>query len=235
LGALDSYNYGDTTTNRLTALGNAMRLLYKSMGGKTSATKLEFSNNPLLTGNAATYNALLGWEFALNQNSKNLFLMNLSGQDITLELAELISGTYSYEMIRSAQPLQTAIHSANLLLSNGLQSDTVFVIPAYSMLRIQGGFTPSTVVESSMSIDFNIYPNPIQNQLQLQYDLLDSEEVNLQILDLLGREIKTFSLGHCPVGQHQLNLDLSDLENGTYLLDLSTEKKSSKKLFVKKY
>jgi hypothetical protein len=232
-GALDSYSYGDTTTNRLTPLGNAMRLLFKSMGGRLSATKLDFTNNPSLIGNGATYPALIGWEFALNQSSKNLLLMNLSGQDITLELSEVLTGTYSYEMIRAAQPLQTAVHTGNLLLSNGLQSDTTFVIPAYSMLRMQGGFTPSAIAGNPMDIDFQLYPNPTSKEIQLKYKLVHSEEVNLQVFDILGRELKEMNLGYCPAGQHQLNWDLSDLAKGSYILVLNTEKQSFQKVFVK--
>lgn len=232
--ALDSYlSYGDTSTNRLTPTGNAMRLLFKAMGGRISATKLNFSNNPLLNGNGASYPALLGWEFALNQNSKNLLMLNLSGQAITLEIGELLSGTYSYEQIQAVQPLQTAAHTGNLLLSNDLQSDTTILIPAYSMLRIQGGFNPSPILESPMEIDFQLYPNPVRDQLNIQFTLRKSKEVVLNIYDLAGRKVESLQVGNCPRGQHQLNWALPDLVEGTYILHLQLGEEQCSKIFVK--
>lgn len=234
VAALDSYlSYGDTSSNRLTSTGNAMRLLFKSMGGRISATSLNFTNNPTLTGAGASYPGLLGWEFALNASSKNLLMLNLSGQDITLEIAELLSGTYSYEQIRAAQPLQTATHTANLLISNGLQSDTTIVIPAYSMLRMQGGFNPSSVLESPMNIDFELSPNPVVDQLNIQFSLKKSEELVLNIYDLMGRKVESLQVGSCSRGDHRLNWALPDLAQGTYILALKLGNQVFSKLFVK--
>lgn len=62
--SLASYtNLGDTLTNRLTAEGNAMRLIQKAVKGNNAATKLNFSVNPTITVNTTIYPSLVGWVF----------------------------------------------------------------------------------------------------------------------------------------------------------------------------
>ena len=79
--SLDSYlSYGDTSTNRLNAEKNAMRVLYNSMGGKSSMCQLDFSINPFITASSTIYSSLLGWEFSNISLDKEIVILNLFGQ-----------------------------------------------------------------------------------------------------------------------------------------------------------
>ena len=70
-------------------------------------------------------------------------------------------------------------------------------------------------------IDFSIYPNPTQGNVQLDISQLMDKEIDVVIFDIQGRivfETKIEAL-HNPTTQ----LDLSHLQNGTYLAYLHTE------------
>lgn len=64
---------------------------------------------------------------------------------------------------------------------------------------------------------FNMYPNPAQHKVTLDFGDITAEEralMSVQLMDLQGRELATFSLLDGP-----LVIDLSHLSNGTYLVN----------------
>ncbi|MCB9204598.1 MAG: T9SS type A sorting domain-containing protein [Flavobacteriales bacterium] len=71
-----------------------------------------------------------------------------------------------------------------------------------------------------------IYPNPIKEQARLQFELTQSEELNISLFDMQGRLVQTFiSEQEMIQGKHDLQLQFSSsLESGTYLLSVSSEK-----------
>jgi hypothetical protein len=107
--SLASYTpFGDTLTNRLTAEGNAMRLIHQAVKGNNTATKLNFSYNPTITVTTTNYPSLIGWIFD-NGADKELYLINLSNTNFTLDLSSAITGTFEYEQISATNPLQKEI------------------------------------------------------------------------------------------------------------------------------
>ena len=71
----------------------------------------------------------------------------------------------------------------------------------------------------------NISPNPAHNQLTISAEQLTIE--NIEICDITGKVCKS----NIPVRQKQI--DISNLENGVYLLKIKTTDGSFVKRFVK--
>ena len=60
-----------------------------------------------------------------------------------------------------------------------------------------------------------LYPNPVKDQLHLQYS--NSSLVTYKIYDLLGRELLKGEFSH------EKEIDLSVFANGTYVIKLESE------------
>ncbi len=76
------------------------------------------------------------------------------------------------------------------------------------------GETPGTMEFSSN------YPNPFHSGTKLRFELLDRAEVNLQVVDLLGRTVATLVEGSVEAGVHEVSFDAGGLPSGVYLARL---------------
>ena len=63
-----------------------------------------------------------------------------------------------------------------------------------------------------------VYPNPVSNFTNINYDVKQAGTVTFNVYDLRGRLVKTQVLSQQPKGSCKLTLDCSSFENGTYLV-----------------
>jgi len=78
---------------------------------------------------------------------------------------------------------------------------------------------------------FELFPNPANNQVQLNFKNTFSSEINISIIDLLGKQIYQTELSHT---QNHI-IPTQHLENGIYLIRLeTTEGFLVKKLLISK-
>lgn len=209
--SLASYTpFGDTLTNRLTAEGNAMRLIHKAVKGNTTATKLNFSNNTNITVNTTSYPSLIGWLFD-NGISKELFILNLSNSNYSLDLTSIFNGTYNYEQISALNPLEKDITTQNLIISKGNSSSSFQSVP-YSLLYASNENFLG-VDNISLGNDFLVYPNPTQNRVIIKQNNNQTFS-EYQIFNLQGKLIKS---KQCEFLNGELVVDISYLPSNIYL------------------
>ncbi|MEX2590318.1 MAG: PKD domain-containing protein, partial [Chitinophagales bacterium] len=67
--------------------------------------------------------------------------------------------------------------------------------------------------------NWNLYPNPVQNNIVIEYALQNAADIELSITDLLGRELIRKRIGENPGGSHRVNLDVSGLQSGIFFLN----------------
>jgi exonuclease III len=96
-------------------------------------------------------------------------------------------------------------------------------LPIYMELEVGGGLGLQTDFEK----DFNIYPNPAEDQLNVSYDGVSS--FTLILSDMQGRELFQKD---CQLMDNQV--DMSDLNPGNYLLSIQNQKGSFTKKIIKK-
>ncbi|OJJ23479.1 hypothetical protein BKI52_03700 [marine bacterium AO1-C] len=65
-----------------------------------------------------------------------------------------------------------------------------------------------------------VYPNPFSNTLTLSLELPKEGQVSLKVFDLMGRLQKTSMHKKLKAGKQSLELDMRDLQTGTYLYHL---------------
>ena len=81
--------------------------------------------------------------------------------------------------------------------------------------------TPANTVglnELSNRVDINIYPNPVVNELRVDYSTKKEGRVQVVIYDTMGRTVRTLVDQNLPAGEHKISTDVSDLANGQYIL-----------------
>lgn len=70
-------------------------------------------------------------------------------------------------------------------------------------------------------VTLKIFPNPVQEQLTLEFDLVHNETASLDVVDITGRLIKNiFYKKFLPLGKNQITIDKTGLKSGFYVLIL---------------
>jgi len=91
-------------------------------------------------------------------------------------------------------------------------------------LEINDDLVSSTqqVVDAN-EIGFKVFPNPAAQSATLQFELLETTDVNIAVLDISGKIIQELNYSNAPRGMHQKTLNASALTNGTYFVQVRTD------------
>lgn len=68
----------------------------------------------------------------------------------------------------------------------------------------------------------NLYPNPVQQNAIVGFELQKASNVVLSVVDALGRTVSITDLGNLPAGQNQASLSRTGLSSGIYSVVLSS-------------
>lgn len=79
---------------------------------------------------------------------------------------------------------------------------------------------PLAVDGNAIGNKLNLYPNPSNGQVALDYTLARPGRINLSFFDLNGSLVKTFELGMLQAGKNTATFTLSDLPAGLYIYKL---------------
>lgn len=79
------------------------------------------------------------------------------------------------------------------------------------------------------------FPNPTEGQMFVQFEVVKDSDVELDVKDLLGRELVHIINARMPAGKYKYEVQLSELSNGVYLLTLETKESiNHNKIIVQK-
>lgn len=148
------------------------------------------------------------WQEALIDRTIYLVLVNPDG--------EVICEYYSGEGLtplayRCIQTSDGGIAVACVSFSNN-QSDIYLV-------KVDGVCNMTTSGLEKSTVKFNVFPNPCNEFLNLKYENLSTDQIFIEINLLEGKVIKAFKFLSQPKNS-SLELDMSDLINGTYLISV---------------
>jgi Secretion system C-terminal sorting domain/Beta-propeller repeat len=80
--------------------------------------------------------------------------------------------------------------------------------------------TATEVIEHNNEIIFTLYPNPSSNEVTIGYSLSSLQNVDFGIYDLRGRLVRKIEKGKKQVGKYVLKVDISNLANGIYIVQM---------------
>lgn len=66
------------------------------------------------------------------------------------------------------------------------------------------------------------YPNPFNPATSIQFSLPESQEVTLQVFNMLGQQVQTLVQGSMPAGNHTVSFNAENLASGVYLYRIQT-------------
>lgn len=69
----------------------------------------------------------------------------------------------------------------------------------------------------------DIYPNPVKDFANLEFELKKQTEIELAIIDITGKVVKKTSPGNYKAGSHKMQINISDVASGKYLLHVKTK------------
>ena len=76
------------------------------------------------------------------------------------------------------------------------------------------------ITEFQQNFEFQIVPNPFDQTTTVIFYLDNSEEVTIELSDLLGQQVQTLSKGDRPIGRNEVTIDTDDLSAGIYILTI---------------
>ncbi|WP_118974491.1 T9SS type A sorting domain-containing protein [Taibaiella koreensis] len=76
-----------------------------------------------------------------------------------------------------------------------------------------------------------VYPNPVMDNLNFDFNLDNAANAVVRITDIAGRTVKTQDLGKVRAGEHKFSINVSNLNTGMYMVEVSADGKR----FVSKF
>ena len=80
-------------------------------------------------------------------------------------------------------------------------------------------FTGEKNIEQEQKV-VNLYPNPVKDQVTIEFYVSTSSQVSIQISEPTGKAVKTIRTGTRSQGDHRIECSTAELENGLYYVTL---------------
>ncbi len=156
--------------------------------------------------------------------------LNLSGN--SLETA----ANQSSPFIPTADDWQQAdINIPSSYLEEGFRFRFIFTSMGNNRLFVDDvnvDITAGINEEDENAIPVSLYPSPATSSVKVDYSLNDAAEIQISILDVLGKIVLYVKLEKQTVGSHSHEINLNGLSAGTYFIRLRSDKGSTLKRFV---
>ena len=89
---------------------------------------------------------------------------------------------------------------------------------------LKSGELPTGIERNNIQhSQLSVYPNPLTNTMNVQFELTGGSNVELNIYSLTGEKVMSFDMGYRLNGKHNVTLDKGNLNSGMYILQLDAE------------
>ncbi|MEI8226580.1 MAG: T9SS type A sorting domain-containing protein, partial [Bacteroidota bacterium] len=110
--------------------------------------------------------------------------------------------------------------------------------PSDNIVLKQGTTTVGIIDEQIIKGYFRLFqnhPNPAQNQTRITYELVNPSVITLEVIDILGKVVKSYVYSARPAGMNSVDLDCSALPSGVYYYRVKAgDVMQTKKMFITK-
>lgn len=72
--------------------------------------------------------------------------------------------------------------------------------------------------DASKKPQLKVYPNPVQDEVNLELSLISNETVSIQLYTISGQLVKEFINKNVRMGKNTVNFDASGIDRGTYII-----------------
>ena len=95
------------------------------------------------------------------------------------------------------------------------------------------GTNDQELTSNQTALDMDIYPNPVQNEFTVAFDMVNTGDVVVSVYSLSGAKLKGFEFSNVVSGAQKLNIDVSDLRRGTFIVQLVSDYQKHVKKIMK--
>ncbi|MFN8775784.1 MAG: T9SS type A sorting domain-containing protein [Flavobacteriales bacterium] len=93
--------------------------------------------------------------------------------------------------------------------------------------------TTINVDENSIGLEFNLYPNPANHSVQIEFGNNLGDETEVALYDVAGALVKIISKGDNYNAGHKINFSVAEFSAGFYFVKVTSKSQQlSKKLLV---
>ena len=85
---------------------------------------------------------------------------------------------------------------------------------------------PLSISENELVNNVNVYPNPISTNATVNFNLVESNNVVIEVVNAIGQLVSTNNLGKLSIGEQNYSIDASNLNNGLYFINIRVGDKS---------
>jgi dienelactone hydrolase len=133
----------------------------------------------------------------------------------------LISKTFSTASVTGGAPDLNAINWFRIYHSKSASVTTQ--VDAIQIIVLKSATADLTTKLTEEKGDLSVYPNPASSMATIQFNITAASEATIGLYDIQGKLFKSIKQGMQPAGQYQLNLDVSGLNPGLYMIKVSTQ------------
>lgn len=133
---------------------------------------------------------------------------NLSDGDVATLFGEEVTISIDGDNVMVNDAMVTV---ADLVAINGV----VHVIDAV--------LVPTTLnVDNIAAVEsFSVFPNPANDIISLELEMISSERITIDFVNMLGQVVKTVDLGQRSTGLNREQIDIEDMADGFYLMNIT--------------
>jgi len=89
-----------------------------------------------------------------------------------------------------------------------------------------------TKADNTNVSQLNVYPNPVANNGTVSFKLENNTEASMRIFDIRGQLMKDVKVGNLSAGNQNVSFNVSDLSNGTYIMQVKAADETKTTKFV---
>ncbi|MEY3242928.1 MAG: hypothetical protein RIR11_4367 [Bacteroidota bacterium] len=78
--------------------------------------------------------------------------------------------------------------------------------------------TIETDISPNIDFDFDVNPNPATGQAQVLFNLAQPDNIRISLLSVNGVELRNLHKGRYDTGKHSVQIDITDIPSGPYLI-----------------
>ncbi len=189
---------------------------------------------PVVTFDGLNY--VVVWE-----DKRSGFYYDIYGAKVDTSGLVLDSFAVSTQNANQFTPSLTSGEADQILFVYSSWTSSINNHPA-NTFRIWGKFYPFVGIEENARRStlyalrlLEVYPNPVQKECNIEYNLPQKSKVNISLFDVTGRLVQEIINEKQNTGKYSRTFDMTDLSQGVYFIKFNTEKCSETKkiIFIK--
>ena len=90
--------------------------------------------------------------------------------------------------------------------------------------NLEGTVGTNDFIRKPTILESKLMPNPAKEKTSLSFEMIESEEVNISIFDIYGRQVKTVLKNELlSVGKYKFPIDVNEFAYGSYFVQIKTK------------